>query len=212
MIVACWKGNDATLDLLLERLPNEEIRRPGPDGLKPITILAKLGKWATIKKFQDKFGDADFTDTHIANNKQDLFESRLEGSEPESWVVESAYKSNAAWAIDQMRIKYGKKKVDDTISSQWESPYVLMREATGQSSNREESFLTKLTKRYPVFNEKTEEKPIYQLPKSKTLSVEKDILVHAKEQFCSLKPGNGQTSVFNIGDMNFQEPLNCVHG
>ena len=200
------------MDLLLERLPKEEIQRPGPDGLKPITILAKLGKWATIKKFQDKLGDADITETHIANKKQDLFESRLFGSEPESWVVESAYKSNAAWAIDQMRIKYGKEKVDDTINSQWESPYVRMREATGQSSNREESFLTKLTKRYPVFNEKTEEKPtsIYKLPKSKTLSVEKDILVHAKQQFCSLKPGNGQT--FNIGRMNFQEPLNCVHG
>ena len=125
--------------------------------------------------------------------------------------MESAYKSNAAWAIDQMRIKYGKEKVDDTISIQWESPYVLMREATGQSSNREESFLTKLTKRYPVFNEKTEEKfeqkPIYKL----TLSVEKDILIHAKEQFCSLMPGNGQTSVFNIRRMNFQKPLNCVH-
>ena len=85
-IVACWSGNDATLDLLLERLPKEEIQRPGPDGLKPITILAKLGKWTTIAKFQDKFGNDDVTESHIANNKQDLFESRLFGSEPESWV------------------------------------------------------------------------------------------------------------------------------
>ena len=210
LIVACWQGSDKTTALLLNRLPKEEIQRPGPDGLKPITILAKLGKWAVVTRFQDKFGLKDVIDAAILCRNQDLFEKSLEAFQPISSVVESAYKSNAVWALDQMRTKYGRQQVDQFISFKWKSPYSLIREATEQSCTREESFLTKLTKKYPVYNERTEEKPIYQLPNSRKVSVENDILVHAKEPFCSLR--NGPTSIFKIANMKLQDSFTCNHG
>ena len=215
LIVGCWNAGkyaEETMDLLLEKLPEEEVRCPGPDGLNAVTILAKRGKWSTISKFIDKLGRSAVLEAAICFGNLELVDKLL-GSQPPERALEWAMKSNNIEAMDKIREKYGSDQMEKyLISSQWDSPYCLIRKAARKSTTPEDSFLTELTKKFPVYNEATEEKPIFELSKSKSVSVEKDILVHARDPFCSLKTGNKHQSIFNIRKMNIPNSFTCQHG
>ena len=217
-VMSCWHRNTEVAELLLDHMPQEVIRKPGPDGVKPLDILLRHGKQHIVEQHLDQFGIPAVLDSAIILKNQDLFEKTIARVSSPNWqeILTSGIRCNNLGVV-----KFAQQKMSATQSVLSPStPCIAMRRELNMPLDRQDSFLTRLTQRYPVYNEEAEGKyQFYRLQDStnRTVSMQQDILANALDPFCPFRSlpraeGRQQMGVLKIEDLVLEGQSACFGG
>ena len=216
LYVSCWAKSTSVTEYLLQTLTPSLIQEAGPDGMTPLMILLKKNKGKLITKHFDEFSCDKVLYYSVALKCQTLFEKTIESPNRTvdlETMVEWAIKSNNIETIKYCTDKFGKQSVQHALDlMNLDIPFLNMRDYLRISCTQEESFLTCLTKRYPLFNENTEEKfQFRKLKDASKVSVKEDILIHVKDLFCPLVSAGPKHS-FRISELGLRDDFSCPEG
>ena len=193
--ISCWNAQSPeAIDLLLEKLNEEDVNMPGPDGMEPLAILAKWEHFDIITKHKNKFGLNKVLEMYIALNDEKLFpevEKLIEESEKfldikrlqecairtENLKVLRFLMTRCAFneqGVSDIGVKCDNQNRSLVCDQMLESINVhscAVRRQLGVSAGQKESFLCDLTKKYPLYNSKCEKEWDFGITSQESLSV-----------------------------------------
>ena len=213
LYVSCWADDTKVTEYLLEKLPSDKIQEPGPDGLTALMILIKRNKISVIEKNMDKFNTEELQRLSIAFHKLELFRKIHTTSEDWiPWLLLAIKANNLQW-VEYIRAERGHQLIV-SIAAQlaFQTPFIDMRIEIGLPRDQRESYLINITRKYPVYNEESEEKMKFtELTEPSKVSVKDDILVHLRDQFCCLSVPDGEEEkhVFQMQNLRLYTNFNC---
>lgn len=232
LYVSCWhQGASVTEYLLNASISRSKVQETGPDGLTPLMILFKLNKLEVIARNMEVFGCQEVLRISTILDCFEIFQRVVNKvKSPIDWVgcLDIALRANSLQIAQFSKSELERGNSSGPLEG-IETPSLLIADKTAKKRKREttderkESFLTALSKKYPIFNEDTEEKAIFvqgeSSKASSMISIEEDILSHVCDPFCPLlstsaegaandaTTGHGQTT--RIRDLQLQPSFVC---
>ena len=211
LYISMWQDDTSVTEFLLQKLTVDRIREPGPDGLTPLTILFQQEKTGVIRQYFDKFETEEMARLSIAYGKLEFFDRALSSHSGQvDWInwIEKACRSNRVECVKHIKSQVGDAFVDRHVA-RMAIPYIPMRRETGLSLTSRDSFLTRLSGKFPSYNEATESQS--KLTKSSDfgrISIKHDIFANVLDPFCPLATGP-QKHVYKIRELRLKDGFRC---
>lgn len=217
LFISCWNKSTEVTEYLLQKIHPSLINDTGPDGMTPLMVLLKLGKYKVVEQHLAKFGIKEVITQSLSSSVLDLFEKAMLLGKNDSSL--SSPLTMAGKLNDQKALLRTKAVMDnvafESVGDQMSYDYshAMMHIETGTVCLEGESYLTKLTRQFPVYNEDVERKYNLKLPRKFPGVYIKEILAHALDPFCCfLSESRSTRHVMKIKDLDLSNSFSCPKG